>query len=453
MSRAGGGGLVLAGTSHHVAPVAVRERLLGKSGERAVESLGELIRARCGPVVVVSTCNRLEVYCWTPRRLTAVQRDLVRLLAAWSGLSDGELRPHVYVKSGYEAAHHLIRVSAGLDSLAIGESQILGQVREAWQGARDQGSLAPELDGLFRRAVEAARRIRNQGGFDRHPSVAGIAVEAAAAVYMGFGGRVVAVLGAGATGQEAAARLLAAGAAHVTILNRSRRRAAEAKASLPPERVSTATLEALTRTLAEADILICATSAPAAVITREMVATAIGERHGRMLVVVDIAVPRDVDPEVRSLKGVHLIDLDDLSAGCALDIQARQRTLEQAEAQAAASASAYVEALRLREAVPDIRALRQEAEAIRRAELRRVSGRLYRLTPKEQATIEQMTHTIVQKLLHAPTLALKEASSSGGSTARRRRAQIMAAFSAHRRSKRMLDSAAQEPDAGRQGRN
>src|SRR6266508_1251516 len=227
--------LLVVGTSHHLAPVAIRERLLGKSAERAADALAAIVRGRVGPCVVLSTCNRLELYCWTHRPRAA--QSLASILRDWSGARSAELAPYLYTHRGVAAARHLIRVAAGLDSLALGESEVLGQVRSAWRAARRNVSssssspleapLPPELDLLFRSAIDAARRIRVRARFDRHPSIAQVAVDAAGVALGGFAGRTAAVLGAGATGQQTLRALIAAGAARVILLNRSRHRLAQ----------------------------------------------------------------------------------------------------------------------------------------------------------------------------------------------------------------------------------
>lgn len=424
-----GGAFFLAGTSHHVAPVALREQLLDKSGERAVEALLDSVRDRIGPAVVISTCNRLEIYCWSDRPSHATTAALWRALESWSGVPRSALRPHVYVRRDVAAARHLVRVAAGLDSLAIGESQVLGQIRAAWTAARRVAPLGTELDGLFRTAIEAARRIRRAGAFDRHPSVAGIAVEAAAAALGGLHGKQAAVLGAGVTGQEVTRALLDAGIEHVTLLNRSRKRAAGLEGVLPTARVTFATLDALDAALRDASVLICATAAPIPIVSAGAVAEAVRAR-GAGPVIVDIAVPRDVEADVRHLPGVRLIDLDDLGAHCALDSTARREAVERAEAAAAGAAEACAAALRLRDAVPDIVALRRHAAAIRAAELGRMASRLRNLTADERASVEQATHAIVQKLLHGPTLALRATAALPPAKARRARARIVSTLTA-----------------------
>ena len=420
----------MVGVSHHQAPVALRERLAiapqgfaeGKGSERAAESLTALVREEVGPAVALSTCNRLEVYCAT-RRPRARER-LTRVLAAWSGVPRAQLAPVVYSHAGVAAAQHLIRVAAGLDSLAVGESEVLGQVRAAWLEARPVG---PELETLFRRGIEAGRRIRKLGAFDRHPSVAGLAVEALTHTLGGLEGRHVGVLGAGITGRAALGALLGAGAQRVTLLNRSRHRLARLRADVTDERVELATLDALPAALVTVDALVCATSAPGAVVTEAAVAEAVQRRAGRPLGLVDIAVPRDVEPAVGGLTGVRLLNLDDLAAGCALDGRARGEALERADALAREEAAAVMAALERRTAATDIAALRAHAAAIRESELRRVTGRLSGLSAREKATVEQLTHAIVQKLLHPPTVALRRAA-GGRIPAQRARTAIVRAL-------------------------
>jgi glutamyl-tRNA reductase len=346
-------------------------------------------------------------------------------------LKPAALRPHLYVHTDAAAVRHLIRVAAGLDSLALGESQIAGQVRAAWRNAGAHTPLGAELDLVLRHALEAARQIRASGAFARHPSVASIGVTAAAHALGGLAGRTAAVLGAGVTGKAAARELVAAGARHVTLLNRSPGHAAAvAEALALGDRLSPAPLDCLPAVLQQADAAICATAAPFSVVPAAMVEASLEAREGRPLILIDIALPRDVDPAVRNLPGVRLIDLDDLEAHCALDAADRRRELDRAEALAGEAAAACVAALREREAVPEIVALRRHAEAIRTSALRQASGRLERLGPTERATVEQLTHSIVQRLLHGPTVALRRTAGTAGTpaAAARERAALLGAL-------------------------
>jgi glutamyl-tRNA reductase len=425
-TRVVSGWLVVAGTSHHVAPVALRERLAAAADDPA--ALEAAVEAQVGPAVVLATCNRLEVYCWTAQRGGGAA--IARLLAHHSHVPLRTLRPYLYTHARTDAVTHLIRVTAGLDSLALGESQILGQVRTAWQSAAQRAPLPSELHTIFSRAIEAARSIRGASAFGHHPSVAGLAVQLAGDAAGGIAGRRAAVLGAGATGKLALQALLAAGATHVTLLNRSVERAERLVAQMGSAgRVAAGPLDDLPDVLRDVDLLICATAAAAPVVRHDVLAAAMAHRDGRTLAIADIAIPRDVDPAARELPGVSLIDLDDLEARCAVDAGGRQRELEQAEERARRAAEACVGALRLRLVGPDIAALRQHAEGIRQAELQRMAGRLRDLTPKEQAAVEQLTYTIVQKLLHAPTVALRRTAQQHPRRGTRERLAILSALS------------------------
>ncbi len=424
------GVLVLAGVSHHTAPVAVRERLAAGCAEDGAQRFRQTVRQACGPAVVLATCNRLEVYCWVQGRRGPATTRLLRLLAGLAGAREEALRPHVYTSSGVDAVQHLIRVASGLDSLALGECQIIGQVRDAFLRAAGGAPLGPELHLIFRHALDAARRVRALGAFDRHPSVASIAVHVAGHEMGGPHGRDVAVLGAGVTGKAATRALMAAGAGRVRLLNRSLDHAVAVAAKLAlGDGVAPGRLDELPEVLASCDAVVCATAAARPVVTAAAVAGALPRRPGRPLVIVDIAVPRDVESAVRSLPGVILVDLDDLEARCALDVGERREVLDRVEDAVRTAAEECAAALRARAAVPEIVALRRRGAAIREAELRRWAGRLAGLAPAERAAVEQMTHTIVQKLLHSPTVALRRAGARGGTSARRTRAAILQALS------------------------
>jgi glutamyl-tRNA reductase len=411
MSR--GGALVVAGLSHHTAPVAVREPLAAACDATGAAALRAAVNLAIGPAVVLATCSRLEVYAWAARTPARAVARLVSLLAAHAGVRPASLRPHAYRRTGLDAVRHLIRVTSGLDSLALGEAQIIGQVRDAFLAGAGDAALGPELHFIFQHAIEGARRVRQDGGLGRHPSVAAIAVHVAGQELGGSGGlrgRDVAVLGAGVTGKAAARALAAAGVARIRLLNRSLDRArALADGLALGDRAVPGDLDELPAALAACDAVVCATAATRPVLLAAAVKAALPLRAGRPLVLVDIAVPRDVEPEVRALPGVRLLDLDGLEERCALDPRARRHEVDRIESTALAEAVDCLEALRQRRAAPDIVALRRRAAAVREEEWRRFSGRLSDLTPRERAAVQQLTHAIVQKLLHHPTVALRRA--------------------------------------------
>ena len=262
-----GGALVLAGVSHHTAHVAVREPLAAACAGEGEAALRRAVREAVGPAVTLVTCNRLEVYAWAPQRPARAAARLQRLLAAQAGVPLRDLRPHVFARSGVDAIEHLIRVASGLDSLALGECQIIGQVREAFLAGAAEGPLGPQLHLTFQHALEAGRRVRQLGGLDRHPSVAAIAVHVAAMELGTLRGKEVAVLGAGVTGKAAALALAATGAARIHLLNRSPERAAALAAGLAlGERAVPGALDDLPHALATCDAVVCATAATRPVI-------------------------------------------------------------------------------------------------------------------------------------------------------------------------------------------
>lgn len=404
------GCLVVAGVSHHTASVELRERL---SFDQAAW------RARLAPgmaTVLLTTCNRTEAYAWGGGKGARVAAQLVRLLAGGAGVDHGALAPHLFVKTGLEALNHLVRVVSGLDSLVLGEEQIRGQVREAHRLAQRAGGLPAPLDGVFHRALEAGRRVRGGTGLGHQPSVAAAAVEVgrrvpALAAY-GLAGHSALVLGAGAMAKSAARALIAADA-RVTLLNRTPAHANRLAQELGRDARSAA-LDQLPTLLLEAVMVVGATASRRPVLDAATVGGALSARNGRPLVVLDVAIPRDVDPAVRSLPGVHLLDLDDLEGYCPVDATTRHAEVTRAEALAAEQAQEIARWLRVRAMSPAIVALRRHGDEIRSLELRRAGQQLADLTPLQQAAVDQVTRAIVRKLLHGPTVALREAAATGG---------------------------------------
>jgi glutamyl-tRNA reductase len=308
---------------------------------------------------------------------------------------------------------HLVRVAAGLDSLVVGEDQIRGQLRDALRLAESVAAIPTPLRGVFQRATESARRVRGGTRLEQRPSVASAGVHVAQrSIAEGLADKPVAVLGAGVMARVAAESLVAEGA-RVRLLNRTPGHAEALAAQLGGE-VSIGSLDDLPRALEEAVLIVGATASRVPIVEVEAVRRAAARRHGRPLVLLDIAVPRDVDPNVRGLPGVQVIDLDDLERECPLDVTTRRTEIERAEALAAEEAERIVEWLRLRAVGPAIVELRGYAEDIRVAEIRRSSARLKGLTPEQGAAVEALTAGIVNKLLHGPTVALRDAAARPG---------------------------------------
>src|SRR5438105_4031594 len=333
--------LVMVGVSHHLTPLEVRECLAFDAERWYARSPRGL------PSVLVSTCNRVEVYAWVTGRSAPAVRALQLILADAAGLDFAQLQPYLAVFSGLEALLHLVRVAAGLDSLVVGEDQIRGQLRDALRLAESIAALPTALRGVFQRATESARRVRGGTRLEQRPSVASAGVHVAQrSIAEGLADKPVAVLGAGVMARVAAEALVAEGA-RVRLLNRTPGHAEALAAQLAGE-ASIGSLDELPRALEEAVLIVGATASRIPIVEVEAVRRAAARRQGRPLVLLDIAVPRDVEPNVRGLPGVQVFDLDDLERECPLDVTTRRTAIERAEALAAEEAERIVEWLRLR---------------------------------------------------------------------------------------------------------
>jgi glutamyl-tRNA reductase len=392
--------LALVGVSHHVAPVELRERVaLDLEGARG---LARAVAAGGYESVCLSTCNRTEVY-------VAAGGDAgERALAALTELAgnDLELARVLYRLADEAAALHLFRVAAGLDSMVPGEGEILGQVRTAYEA----GAAGPVLDRLFRQALHVGKKARTETAIAESPaSVSSAAAALAQQVFGELSERRVLLVGAGTAGELAARSLAARGARIECVASRSLRRAEELARRFGARPV---TLEELDGALPAADVIVSSTSARGVVLQRGQVERALRDRKGRPLFVVDIAVPRDVDPAVHELEGCYLYDIDDLEAVVAESLAGRRREAERAETLAAEEADRFRRWHASLDVVPAIASLRARAEEIRTAELARAEGRLGSLTEHERRTVESVTTQIVNKLLHLPTVRMKEAAAT-----------------------------------------
>jgi glutamyl-tRNA reductase len=413
------GCLVLVGVSHHTAPVEVREKLV------LDQTAWQTVAPHTPAVVLLSTCNRTEVYAWAEARVSRTTSALRSALARISGMPVSYLNQYVYIRAGRDALVHLLRVTAGLDSLALGEDQIRGQVRDAVGQAQAAGPLPAPLIRVFNRVLEVVRRVRAQTTIGHHPSLAAVAlglVEATSQVPgHALAGNLVVVLGAGAMAKVVVPCLLDRGA-RVVLLNRTLERA-ELLARVHPGAVTVAPLDALPELLAHASLVVCATAARTPLLTRTAVTTAMDRRDGRGLVIVDLGVPRDVEPDVRAVPGVRLLDMDDLEQHCPATVQQRGESLARVEADIAAEADRIMRWLRLHAVSPAIAELRSQAEHIRQRELHRSAARLRDLTPEQHAAVNVLTERLINKLLHGPTLALRAAAAEP--VGRRRRLALV----------------------------
>jgi len=388
--------LILVGTSHHRAPVELREQLFVSAAEN--RELVERLAGEDAEAVVLSTCNRTELYLAHGDEETAQARAFAELTAL-AGMAESEIAPALYTLTDEAAALHVFRVAAGLDSLIPGEAQILGQVRQAYEAALTAGATGPLLNRLFEDALRAGKRVRTEANLAELPeSVAASAVELAAKTLGGVENRRALLFGAGKM-SELAARDLRARGAEVVVSSRTLESAEELA-----ERVGgrAAAFDAVAVELIDADLVISATRCPYPILHAEAV-----QPRTKPLVLVDVAVPRDLDAAIGELEGCTLFDMDDLGDG----LVGREEDVREAEEIVAQEAARFAEWRRARGAADAIRELRVRAETIRSEELARAEPRLAELSPRERKTVETLTSQIVNKLLHAPTVRAKEAGS------------------------------------------
>jgi glutamyl-tRNA reductase len=397
--------IVVAGISHHTADVGLREALAFGAAELP-RTLRDLRQGLALPeVMVLSTCNRVEAYAAGDEPAIARLVGWLRERGGPSLAGDG-----LYLYAGERAVLHSFRVASGLDSLVVGEPQILGQVKDAFEAAQQAGTMGPMLSALRHRTLTVAKRVRTETGIGRHAvSVSHVAVELARKIFDPLRGRQVLLVGSGKMCALAARRLAQEGA-EITVLGRTLARAQELAAALGGRPVP---FGALRGELARADIVISGTASPGTVIARADVESARGGRGGRPLFLIDIALPRDVEPAARELEGVFLYDLDDLKAVADANLRARQREASEAEALAAREAREFMAWQRSRGAAPLLVELRKRGDLIRRQEIERARRRMGDLTPEQENALEAVTAAIVNKLLHAPTVHLKQMAQEG----------------------------------------
>ena len=401
--------IVVVGLNHTTAPVAVRERLAFSDATLA-EALVHFRPPEVQDLVIVSTCNRVEMYMQTSD-VDASGASAVAFVAACHAVPPTQFTPHLYQLSDLEAVRHLFRVAASLDSLVLGEPQILGQVKAAYLAAQAAGRTGMIFSQLFERALRVAKTIRTETGISDHAvSVSYAAVELAKKIFESLQQRTVMVLGAGDTAELAARHLVSQGVTSV-LLPTGRQ---SGLSSWPRRcRQRRAAWEAFPEHLAYTDIVISSTSAPHPIIQPAMVREALRARRSRPMFFIDIAVPRDVDPAVNALENVFLYDIDDLQNVVQENRRERQREALEAEALVWQEVRQFQQWLAVRDAVPTIVAMRQHAEAIRLQELEKALHKLGPLDERQRRVLEALTCGIVNKLLHAPTVYLKRASPEG----------------------------------------
>ncbi|MCS6898415.1 MAG: glutamyl-tRNA reductase [Myxococcales bacterium] len=406
--------MVVVGLSHRTAPLEIREKLALPR-----EQLGDLLRQlvdqpELGEVLCVSTCNRVEIIA-VPRennpqglsRASDVLRRFLEEIARSNG--GGEIGRHLYAHRGYDAALHLFRVASSLDSIVVGEPQILGQVKEAFEEAQAAGTAGTVLTRVVSRALHAAKRVRSETAIgEGQVSVSSVAVDLARQIFGALAGRVVLLIGAGEMAEAAAQSLEHAGA-RLVVVNRSHERGVELAQRVGGVSCPWSELDAA---VLEADVVISSTSSRGFVLPRELVARSVRQRRGRALFLIDIAVPRDIDPDVNSLDNVFLYDIDDLEGIVQETRKGRAIEAQKAESIVAEEVRALDAWIEARGVTPTIVALRTKVRATLQTELERsLAGRLRHLHESDRAALNAMLDAAVNKLLHAPTTHLRKAAS------------------------------------------
>jgi glutamyl-tRNA reductase len=397
--------LLLVGINHRTAPVEVRERLdfQAKGLPSALSALGA--RGTLSEAAVLSTCNRAEVYVACDD-VTATRADIVSFFSEYHGVDAASLQSHVYDHVDLDAARHLFRVAAGLDSLVVGEPQVLGQVKEAHTAATRADLAGPMLNRLFHLSFGAGKRVRTETGLGAGAvSISFAAVALARKIFGDLKGRNVLVIGAGEMGKLTALHMKSQGVNRITIISRTMAHAARTAEAIGG--ASAAPWEEIDAALGGSDIVITATGAAAPILTKARVEAVMRPRRDRALFVIDIAIPRDVEAAAAEIEQVFLYNIDDLQATIQENLARRASEVEHAEAIVTEEVGRFGAWFRARGAIPTLVALRQRFEAIRRAELERLEFKLSALPPEARARVDEVTRLLVEKLLLTPTEQLK----------------------------------------------
>ncbi len=405
--------LTLIGVNHKTAPIALREKIAIGRGELADTTRALAAVPGVSECMIVSTCNRVEL-------ISIVEGDEVPVAAFLSrhfGIDASVIAPHLYEYRGNDAVSHLFRMAASLDSMVVGEPQILGQVKEAFAVARAAGTVSGQLEHLLQGAFAAAKKARSETGIGSSSvSIASVAVDLARKIFGSLEGRTVFLVGAGKMSEIAARHLVQQGAGTILVSNRTaeraRRMAQEFQGSILPEIIDFSQLyDAASR----ADIVISSTGAPHPIFRPEHGQAFLHKRRNRPMFFIDIAVPRDVDPSMNNLDGIFVYDIDDLQQVAASHMEERSHAAIDAEALIALEVERFHQRQRTVNVAPAIVALQRRAEEIRVAEMERLHSRLGTLTVEQLAAVEALTRGLVNKFLHQPMAALKQAAREGDS--------------------------------------
>lgn len=396
--------LLLTGVSHNTAPVEVRESLAFRAEDlpRALQDLRS--RAGVNEALILSTCNRVEITVATEDSIDP-QTTVDLFLTDHKPVPAEGIGPHVYRYEGREAIHHLFRVAASLDSMVVGEPQILGQLKVAYTAAKDAGAVCGWLDGLLTRAFGVAKRVRSETGIGQMAvSVSYAAVELARKIFGSLAGRTVMIVGAGKMSELAARHLRRSGASHVFVTNRTHDRAMEMARLFQGTPVEYDRFHA---TLPEVDILIASSAAPHYILNKEEMQRVIAARRNKPAYLIDLAVPRNIDPSVNDVANVFLYDIDDLQEVVNANLRERMKEAERAETLVSEEVERMMARLKVVEITPTIVGLQEQLEQIRSAEIEKARRRYGPFTPQQEEALEAATRAIINKVAHGPISELR----------------------------------------------
>lgn len=411
--------ILLVGLSHKTAPIEVRERLSFTPAMRrsALTHFGSIHSQAHVPEVhegvILSTCNRMEIYAMVgdPQSATAI---LIDFLSRSCGIAPEAFVDHLYIYEDEEAVHHLLRVAAGLESMILGEPQILGQVTEAYEAALAQEAAGTVLSALFRAAIHTGKRARTETGIGvNSTSVSSVAAGLVDQLLGDLSQRGLLLIGAGEMGAIAVRALMKRGVTEIVVANRTYKNAVQLAKAWDGEAIS---FQQLPSALAETDIIISSTSAPHPILNRSLLESAMAKRPERPLFVIDIAVPRDVDPDVTLIPNIYLHDIDDLQNQADENVSEREAEIPRVEMIVAEEAEQFLEWFASLEATSTISELRRQIEQVRQRELERLFNRLD-LDEREQNLVATMSYRLVNKILHEPTICLKKEAALGNGAA------------------------------------
>jgi glutamyl-tRNA reductase len=396
---------VITGLNHRTAPLEVRERLAFT--EAALGSAIDQLRGRPGLIegLILSTCNRVEIAV-TAEEDADAEVCVEDFLASARQVSRDWIAPYLYHHSGPDAIRHLFRVASSLDSMVVGEPQILGQLKAAYSTAKEKGAVTGFLDLVVSRAFNVAKRVRSETEIGQSAvSISYAAVEMAKEIFGALADKRVLLVGAGKMSELSARHLHRSGVAQVSVTNRTHERAMEMAAVFGGRIIP---YDNFVASLPEMDIVIASSAAPHHILRKEQMRRVIDARRNRPIFLIDIAVPRNIEPAVNELDNVFLYDIDDLQQVVERNVESRAKIAEQAEEIIAEEVERMMERLKAREIAPTIVSLQEQLDQVRIAEIQRVRGKLGNLTPQQEEAIESLTRGIVNKIAHGPISELRK---------------------------------------------